>query len=385
MATFGRVRFIVLSLLLLVVAGCSTASVIDERPYPLTTPSVSVQQIASCGLGALPTEWSTKRLLLASGGTSYRLLAHDSVQSITYFLKTTKSQQLIVRRTEDGDVVIFRNDDAENWSISRGVAVDSWFAFVVEPTYYTNDFLLYLWDSRSNEQPKIVAKTTTDENGETVPGPSINPVIVNGKLYWQQVQADGKMTILTARNLADGTITEFPARRGSWSPVLFGDLLVWREYGPKGAHSVVRARDIATGEEVSPPVAIESAVSTYIASDRRTLVWVSPRDDHGRVPEPGEVKTEINYARTDGTSGKFMVPGSVSSNIYVSGDYLAVVADNERGYIIDLTTGQYAALTAELGGGTLDSGVMVVEEAPGGVDTFWMLRLDEVPPLPACK
>ncbi|MGC4895885.1 hypothetical protein [Micromonospora sp. DT31] len=139
-----------------------------------------------------------------------------------------------------------------------------------------------------------------------------------------------------------------------------------------------------------------------MTTDGRTMAWVSPGGGEVNVwrsdwTGPVRVLWAVPSAPASASGGPSVPPDAVPptdgplnriASPTAAGD-LVTFAYNQGWYVADLRTGSYARLTADHGQATASGSALLMDPDDNSVPperhAYSLLRLDQLPPLPACR
>ncbi|HEY3504168.1 MAG TPA: hypothetical protein VGN37_15465 [Actinocatenispora sp.] len=391
MGTSGRRAAALAAVLLL--AGCGP--VVDRpvadpaipeasaTPSPSTAPSASQSAAPAPGTDfcavPLPAAW---RQRLTAG----RIAVQPGETLTVHAVGDDGTTAIADSRLGDARTVLFVRDGARR-EVLRMADRDQLYGAGFDGRYLVfsishdpsdlSSWTLYAWDASTGGPPRLLARNAVDGAGHPAPGPMLYPVVADGVAAWTAGRPDGT-TELHRYTLMTGA-DEVVRAGHPGTPFLFGGELVWPESARPDALTTLHAVALDSGAPAELPAALAAIRGpAFIAGTGTAAAWVDP-DVHTlwvwRPTWPHPVRA-LRVAE-----------GRNLQWVRVAGD-LVTWDDGTAQFGADLRTGSYARLTPRYGYTVADGDALAVGYAPaaksGGGDPPTLVRVSDLPPLPAC-
>jgi hypothetical protein len=250
-----------------------------------------------------------------------------------------------------------------------------WLTFSVsDEPILDSPWTMYGWDSTTRGPVRTLARST-------VPGPYAYPVVVSGKAFWAQAVNDHESQLHMA-DLASGT--QQVIRDGvPGYPFHYATLVAWPEMAPGTDPITLQTADPASGRLVPLPRELNVPLSrpAFENGDADSFVWADHdlkrlQVWHRGAPTPTTILEQA-------PSGSYLQWPHLSGNILTWDNGSAM-------FVADLRSGSYAQLTPEAGRTLVAGDGLLVSYAATGARSMHMVqesalvRLHDLPPLPAC-
>ncbi|MEV1287969.1 hypothetical protein [Micromonospora sp. NPDC049679] len=237
---------------------------------------------------------------------------------------------------------------------------------------------LYAWDSTGDGPPSRLLDQSSA---------AAIPVVRNGRAAWTQ-HTGGREFELHLYSLPDRR-DRIIARGRVTDAQFVGEDLLWYDR----SDGRVRAVSAATGETVPPPPLPAMATTAGLATDGLTTAWVTENQQELNVWRAGWPQAvrilRVTRPSPRPVSSPRPVPPATDAFSTVQQPAVArdlVVFERELAwYAADLRTGGYVRLTRDHGHAVNAPGVLTLAPVSEDEETYAVLSLERLPPLPGCR
>ena len=380
LATGAVVVAVVLAVALVVPAIRERLAGTDARPAQVTASPTGMLSAATsplatassgCGLSALPSSWlSALTPTRLTPITEVDLLAHDATTGRSLYARRTSPMTVSVVEPSGTERKLF---DLATDEQAFGAAIEGdWAVLTVgsgDGTTVKGVFARRV----TGGSLVTVAKQAADFSSGPI---SETPVLYHGVVYVQVGSSTLSSTTvsLLAFHLEGGQTQRRDVPRQGPSMARWGDALVWTSSTTKVPTMV----SLSTLGDVEVPSQLASLSDAWwFASDGQTLVWEGNGSTGWlRAYRVGwEALREVRF------------PSPITNPDVSSWGRYATIFVDDRMWIVDIETGQYAPLTVSWGSAVVTGGRLASSEMAnqkGGSAGLYELDLKTVPPLPAC-